>query len=136
MCSSSLAAQLGAQHELIALDLPGHGRGGEPATLEHGWDPAALADVLWEALPPRVALLGCPLGGQAALAMALRAPQRVQALLLASTTPLPGGARLARRASPRPCSSASARSCSPTRPAPSATLLDCRCAAAATPRPR
>jgi pimeloyl-[acyl-carrier protein] methyl ester esterase len=67
-----------------AIDLPGHGAS--------PWDPARAsfaAQVEWllEALPPRCVLLGWSLGGQFALALARRAPERIARLVLVATTP-------------------------------------------------
>jgi pimeloyl-[acyl-carrier protein] methyl ester esterase len=70
--------------ESWAVDLPGHGRS--------AWDPARagfdakVEDVL-AVLPPRCVLLGWSLGGKLALEAARRAPTRVAALVLVSTTP-------------------------------------------------
>lgn len=68
---------------LQALDLPGHG--GVPAVAGATLD--AWADALLPQIPPRCALLGWSLGGQLALRLAQRAPDRVQRLVLVATTP-------------------------------------------------
>jgi len=70
--------------ESHALDLPGHGRS--------PWNPARadfesqLEEVL-AALPERCVLLGWSLGGQLAMQIARREPDRVAALVLVSSTP-------------------------------------------------
>jgi len=70
--------------DAMAIDLPGHGAS--------PWDPgratlAAQAEQLVEVLPPRCALLGWSLGGQLALQIAARWPDRVSKLVLVATTP-------------------------------------------------
>ena len=75
---------LAAERDVLALDLPGHGRSpfdADAASLE------AQTDAVLAALPPRCALLGWSLGGQIALEMAVRAPARVVKLVLVATTP-------------------------------------------------
>lgn len=75
---------LAASREVRAIDLPGHGGS--------GWDPGraslgAQAQQIVEVLPPRCALLGWSLGGQLALHIAARWPDRVAKLVLVATTP-------------------------------------------------
>ena len=75
---------LAASHEVCSIDLPGHGAS--------PWDPAraslaAQAEQLIEAMPSRCALLGWSLGGQLALHIAHRWPERVSKLVLVATTP-------------------------------------------------
>lgn len=78
---------------ILMVDLPGHGRSGEP---EAGLDVPSLGAGLAEALEvliderEPVGLLGNSLGGAAALTYALDRPERVRSLLLLS----PGGAPL------------------------------------------
>jgi 2-succinyl-6-hydroxy-2,4-cyclohexadiene-1-carboxylate synthase len=67
----------------LALDLPGHGQAGDaerPITFE-----SCVQDVLRHA-PERFTLCGYSMGGRIALHVALAAPERVQALVLVSTT--------------------------------------------------
>jgi pimeloyl-[acyl-carrier protein] methyl ester esterase len=71
--------------ETSCVELPGHGRRKEDRV-----DPtlAAWAEDCLESLPETpVALLGWSLGGQVALEIAIRNPERVTALILVSTTP-------------------------------------------------
>lgn len=78
-------AQQLAQHcQVICLDLPGHGRSEaiEPFTLEH------IGEALLSAIPvARFSLLGWSLGATVAMAMAERAPKRVENLLLLAGSP-------------------------------------------------
>jgi pimeloyl-[acyl-carrier protein] methyl ester esterase len=78
-----LAAALANAHRVTAIDLPGHGRSPWCA----GLTPAAVTDWLIEELPERCALIGWSLGGQLALRIAARAPQRVSRLVLIASTP-------------------------------------------------
>jgi len=82
----ALAGVLGERHEIIALDLPGHGRSAwhaRDATLQ------GQARAVLDALAPgsRITLLGWSLGGQVALQAAALAPERIERLVLVSTTP-------------------------------------------------
>jgi 2-succinyl-6-hydroxy-2,4-cyclohexadiene-1-carboxylate synthase len=72
----------GERYRALALDLPGHGSAGEvrPVTFE-----SCVAHVLAGA-PARFALCGYSLGGRVALHVALEAPERVERLVLVSTT--------------------------------------------------
>lgn len=70
------------------LDLPGHGGQPLPAACEGG--PSILeawADAVLDSAPGRALWLGWSLGGLVALAAALRAPERVQGLILMTATP-------------------------------------------------
>lgn len=97
-----LLPRLAAEHETLAIDLPGHGRSSAPASPGR-YALARFADDLLRVLDAlvidRVALLGYSMGGRAALRVALRAPDRVAALVLESTSP--GIADPARRAERR-----------------------------------
>jgi len=73
-----------AQHfRLHLVDLPGHGLSPacEPGTLEH------LTGIVADILPERCLLGGWSLGGQIAMQLALRQPERIEKLILISTTP-------------------------------------------------
>jgi len=74
---------LSATHSLRIPDLPGHGRSREARS--PGLD--RLATLLQECTPDRAVWVGWSLGGLAALAIALRAPARVKALVLIAVTP-------------------------------------------------
>ncbi|PSJ18048.1 pimeloyl-ACP methyl ester esterase BioH [Nitrosomonas supralitoralis] len=80
---SSVRDHLMQQFRLHLVDLPGHGLSPmcEPGTLDH------LAEIIADILPERCMLGGWSLGGQIAMELALREPQRVQKLVLISTTP-------------------------------------------------
>lgn len=97
-----LLPRLAADYATIAIDLPGHGRSSAPARAER-FTLARFADDLLRVLDAltidRVAVLGYSMGGRAALRFALRAPDRVAALVLESTSP--GIADAARRAERR-----------------------------------
>ena len=97
-----LLPHFAAEHETLAIDLPGHGRSSAPAHPGR-YALARFADDLLRVLDAfaidRVALLGYSMGGRAALRAALRAPDRVAALVLESTSP--GIADPARRAERR-----------------------------------
>ena len=79
----TLATALARDHAVTAIDLPGHGR----SPWRAGLTPESAADLLLEALPERAALLGWSLGGQLALCMAARCPERVERLVLVASTP-------------------------------------------------
>lgn len=75
-----------AQHyRLHLVDLPGHGFSpaatGESVTLQY------MAEAVAQDLPARSTVCGWSLGGQVALELALREPQRIERLVLVSTTP-------------------------------------------------
>ena len=97
-----LLPHFAAEHETLAIDLPGHGRSSAPARPDR-YALARFADDLLRVLDAfaidRAALLGYSMGGRAALRAALRAPDRVAALVLESTSP--GIADPARRAERR-----------------------------------
>lgn len=79
----SVRDQLAQQFRLHLVDLPGHGLSPacEPGTLDH------LTGIITEMLPERCMLGGWSLGGQIAMELALREPERVEKLVLISTTP-------------------------------------------------
>lgn len=67
-----------------ALDLPGHGRSD---WIDNRADLESQLQDLMAVLPEQCVLIGWSLGGQLALELARRAPQRIRGLLLVSTTP-------------------------------------------------
>ncbi|GIW06430.1 MAG: putative 2-succinyl-6-hydroxy-2,4-cyclohexadiene-1-carboxylate synthase [Dehalococcoidia bacterium] len=76
--------------ELIAVDLPGHGRTEFPSDVARARMAACVDDLasLMDALAiERTALLGYSLGGRVALRFALAYPQRVDTLILESASP-------------------------------------------------
>jgi len=84
----ALPAGLTAHRVQHRIELPGHGE----SPFEPAW--AAGYGCLWRwadaclaAAPPRAVWLGWSLGGLVALAAALRAPTRVRALILMTTSP-------------------------------------------------
>jgi 2-succinyl-6-hydroxy-2,4-cyclohexadiene-1-carboxylate synthase len=66
---------------LLAPDLPGHG-----AAAQERVSFASCVDAVLRAAPPRFTLAGYSMGGRIALHVALAAPQRVERLVLVSTT--------------------------------------------------
>ena len=85
-----LRERLGAGRNLLAVDLPGHGRADSPAdpaqyALDHVAD--RLAHMLDAQGTERVVPLGYSLGGRVALRLALRHPARVAGLVLEGTSP-------------------------------------------------
>jgi pimeloyl-[acyl-carrier protein] methyl ester esterase len=79
-----LRQALTPQMPFWAVDLPGHGKSAWNAA-RAGFE--TQAEDLLSLLPTRCILLGWSLGGQFALQMAHRAPDRVVGLLLVATTP-------------------------------------------------
>lgn len=78
--------------DILRLDLPGHGRAAEPASLyggdpEGAWDIDAVARHLLAQLPARCALLGWSLGAKLALHIAAIEPARIERLVLLCATP-------------------------------------------------
>ncbi len=79
-----LPAALTADRRVWRLELPGHGE--SPLELLHD-SRAAWADACLDAAPGRAVWLGWSLGGLIALEAALRAPERIAALVLVTATP-------------------------------------------------
>ncbi len=78
------AQLLAAEHQVICLDLPGHGLSTSiaPYTLD------AVVNAIYKQLPEQgVALVGWSLGGNIALRLAEKYPQCVKSLLLIATNP-------------------------------------------------
>ncbi len=75
----------------LAADLPGHGRSLAPPDRPRPHDIAGAIDALLAAMDDRgagaFALLGYSMGGRVALRFALRAPERVAALIVVSASP-------------------------------------------------
>jgi pimeloyl-[acyl-carrier protein] methyl ester esterase len=74
---------LSGQYQLIATDLPGHGRSPWPADA----DDARQLELLLEPVPQGASLLGWSLGGQWALRAAAAMPKKIRRLVLVCTTP-------------------------------------------------
>lgn len=78
------AQTLGQMHQVICLDLPGHGHSQAMAPFQL----QTVVDALLEAIPAKqFSLLGWSLGATLALDMAARYPQRVEKLLLLAGNP-------------------------------------------------
>lgn len=77
-----LTTRLDSTIDVLPLDLPGHGSA-PPA----GDDPERWIDALLGRLPTCCDLLGWSLGAQLALALAVRAPERVARLILLGASP-------------------------------------------------
>ncbi|MDV6342054.1 pimeloyl-ACP methyl ester esterase BioH [Nitrosomonas sp. Is24] len=79
----SVRDELAQRFRVHMVDLPGHGLSpaSEPGTLDH------LVGMVAGMLPERCMLGGWSLGGQVAMELAVREPQRVDKLALIATTP-------------------------------------------------
>lgn len=75
------------RHELLAIDLPGHG--GSPAGDREDWSIPAFAedvmDILKAVSSDAVILMGHSMGGTVALEVAARIPERVRGVILVDT---------------------------------------------------
>jgi pimeloyl-ACP methyl ester carboxylesterase len=84
--SSGLIDLAAKKYRVIAIDRPGFGHSGRPRSTV--WTPEAQADLIATALKkigvPRAIFLGHSWGTLVALALAMKYPQEVQALVLAS----------------------------------------------------
>ncbi len=80
---NDLAKRLGAECSVIAPDLPGYGA--VPPMTHTGVED--MVDRLAEIAPPRCVVAGWSLGGQLALAWALRHPQQIARIVLLASTP-------------------------------------------------
>lgn len=81
---------LSQKFRVITLDLPGHGKTESPAEIEH-YDIKRSHDILWSILEylkiTRTNLLGYSMGGRVALSFAIEHPDRINRLVLESTSP-------------------------------------------------
>lgn len=80
----TLAAELGGDCRVTALDLPGFGAGGEQ---EFPVDPRALIDWLRRRIPAGAVLVGWSLGGAIALLFAHACPGHLRAVVTIATNP-------------------------------------------------
>ena len=78
-----LAGELAANHEVLAVDLPGHGRSFVPGP---GWDLSRSARALGESAG-RGAYVGYSLGARTCLHLALEAPALVERLVVVGAHP-------------------------------------------------
>lgn len=86
---NTLRPELSVRHDVVTVDLPGHGRSSSPTDpARYALDRVAddLARVLDTLGVERAAVLGYSFGGRAALKFVLRHPRRVAALVLESTS--------------------------------------------------
>lgn len=86
---------LAARYQVIAIDLPGFGESDRPSPAEFSYDSAGFAQTVREVMDrlgiARASVLGHSMGGAVALALAARAPERVERAVLVSPVvyPLP-----------------------------------------------
>jgi pimeloyl-ACP methyl ester carboxylesterase len=84
---------LAQEHELIALDLPGHGESDRPSPSAFAYDFGAFAGIVDEVMGKlgiaSADILGASMGGGTALALAARHPSRVNKLVLAAAAAYP-----------------------------------------------
>ncbi|BBH10962.1 pimeloyl-ACP methyl ester esterase BioH [Chromobacterium haemolyticum] len=80
---SRVAAQLAARHCVHLVDLPGHGASASLAS----FDADAVADLLDQAFPLPLQLVGWSLGGLIAQHWAARHPDKIKSLALVATSP-------------------------------------------------
>lgn len=86
---SSLSRELVARHRVVAIDIIGHGASAAPTDpSRYDFEQAVLdlAEATARLGIARAAWLGYSMGGRLALAMAVRHPERVSALILESAT--------------------------------------------------
>lgn len=78
------ARELATQHQVICVDLPGHGHS-EPLPEQDSLP--ALAGAIAGVIPPHSRVVGWSLGGMVAMRLAIDHPDRVAQLLLVASTP-------------------------------------------------
>ena len=87
---ADLGSRVGARCMMIAIDLPGHGMSTSPMSPER-YDLNRLSEDLVRVMDAiqidSATILGYSMGGRAALKMALNRPERVDGLILESTSP-------------------------------------------------
>ncbi len=88
-----IVAQLAKEHDVIALDLPGHGESDKPSPSEFAYDFAAFAKLVDEIMGKlgvaSADVLGASMGGGTALTLAARYPARVRKLVLSAAAAYP-----------------------------------------------
>ena len=77
--------ELRQSHQVIAIDLPGHGKSAPPENGEYTID--SLADIISQQLQPGTILAGWSLGGLIAIRIAAKYPQLVEKLVLVASSP-------------------------------------------------
>lgn len=83
---SSVRNQLAQHFRLHLMDLPGHGA--SPTPWIHGSDTLNnMSEMIMDSLPECSIICGWSLGGQVAMKLALDIPERINKLILISTTP-------------------------------------------------
>ena len=83
---SSIRSQLARYFRLHLVDLPGHGASLTPWI--HGPDTLKnMSEMIMDSLPERSIICGWSLGGQVAMKLALDIPEKINKLILVSTTP-------------------------------------------------
>lgn len=82
----SVCSQLAQHFRLHLVDLPGHGASPNPWI--HGPDALKnMTEMIADSLPERSIICGWSLGGQIAMKLSLDMPERINKLILISTTP-------------------------------------------------
>ncbi len=83
---TQVAKALSAEHRVLLIDMPNHGRSPWTQTFDY----VELADLVAEELRPRgpVALVGHSMGGKIAMCLALRHPEMVERLAVVDVAPV------------------------------------------------
>jgi pimeloyl-ACP methyl ester carboxylesterase len=85
---TSIAKAFAAEHRVLLLDMPHHGRSPWPDNFDY----LAMADQVAAMLPEEpVTLVGHSMGGKAAMVVALRHPERVERLCVVDVAPVDYG---------------------------------------------